>query len=76
MDFKGFARLCWDPFAVDVGDIFLEEGRVFELERQESQYRLTKSFNGSEEEMVTYLRGVRHGIGSCYNLRQGVWLVV
>jgi len=31
MDFEGFAGLGFDPFAVDVGDIFLEEGWVFEL---------------------------------------------
>lgn len=31
VNLKGLARLGFDPFAIDVGDVFLEEGRVFEL---------------------------------------------
>lgn len=31
MDFEGLARLCFDPFAIDVGDVLLEEGWVVEL---------------------------------------------
>ena len=32
MNLEGLARLGFDPFAIDVCDVFLEEGGVFELE--------------------------------------------
>ena len=47
MNLECLARLGFDPLAIDVGDVFLEEGRVFELESEGCQRQLIKILHGS-----------------------------